>query len=178
MFAGAISVNSVVLCLLIQLLNHPTTMGHNFVLLAAQGRVAGLRGAGRWLQVLPSFRAVIYFLEIDANSLNGVCGEGGGFPGETGYSGCTWAQEACGMLNGLECFRMVDRITRSNSIRNTLCCCFYYLCLLARSVAWSFVFVFVLMLLFLWGIAVVGSGICRWFSMGGSWFSWNGGWAA
>lgn len=24
---------------------------------------------------------------------------------------------------------MVDRITRSNSIRNTLCCCFYYLCL-------------------------------------------------
>jgi len=38
-------------------------------------------------------------------------------------------EEACGMLNALECFRMVDRITRSNSIRNTLCCCFYYLCL-------------------------------------------------
>lgn len=37
--------------------------------------------------------------------------------------------EACGKLNALECFRMVDRITRSNSIRNTLCCCFYYLCL-------------------------------------------------
>lgn len=49
------------------------------------------------------------------------------------------------MLNGLECFRMVDRITRSNSIRNTLCCCFYYLCLPAclpaRSVGWSFVLV-------------------------------------
>jgi len=80
MFAGAISVNSVVLCLLIQLLNHPTTMGHNFVLLAAQGRVGGLRGAGRWLQVLPSFRAVIYFLQIDANSLNGVCGGEAGVP--------------------------------------------------------------------------------------------------
>lgn len=43
--------------------------------------------------------------------------------------GLAFRTEACGKLNALECFRMVDRITRSNSIRNTLCCCFYYLCL-------------------------------------------------
>lgn len=45
--------------------------------------------------------------------------------------------EACGKLNALECFRMVDRITRSNSIRNTLCCCFYYLCLWLSFVRFS-----------------------------------------
>lgn len=59
--------------------------------------------------------------------------------GRVGCGGLGWAglgsgwyevrTEACGKLNALECFRMVDRITRSNSIRNTLCCCFYYLCL-------------------------------------------------
>jgi len=69
MFAGAISVNSVVLCLLIQLLDHPYSpphREHNFILLAGGG--CGLEGVKF---PHPLFRVVIYFLQIDANSLNG-----------------------------------------------------------------------------------------------------------
>lgn len=73
-------------------------------------------------------------MQIDANSLND--GWPGGGRRRGGCGGLDWVgfwhevrTEACGKLNALECFRMVDRITRSNSIRNTLCCCFYYLCL-------------------------------------------------
>jgi len=72
-------------------------------------------------------------LQIDGNSLNDAL-SWGSYQVEMGWekvqvTGTGSDAEACGMLNALECFRMVDRITRSNSIRNTLCCCFYYLCL-------------------------------------------------
>jgi len=174
MFAGAISVNSVVLCLLIQLLDHPYPPTESITSFYWQGVAVGWRGLSspppfpggnilfanrcqllkRWVVVDGRMAECWIPQDPQGNWLQWVC----------------MGQEACGMLNGLECFRMVDRITRSNSIRNTLCCCFYYLCLLGRS--------FVLVLLFRLGIAVVGSGICRWFSVGGGSFDglpWVGG---
>lgn len=127
-------------------------------------------------------RAGNILLQIDANSLNDGWHELGGFWALG--SGSCWGMvkaaqrraEACGMLNALECFRMVDRITRSNSIRNTLCCCFYYLCLWDSRLYDSFRFVSArlvsfLLLTFARLVSVAFASCCRKWHL---WCGWRG----